>query len=226
VFLFLFQFRPDTEENTTGDRTGQSDNQTGRVRRRWRTASGKLNEQLFINLTDTQCTRSYLDAIPDIRSDCEQFEFLHRTAVECQDVQGCRMLLQMQLQMQCVCVAINHLWCACRRRDSSSRQDSQDSKDSQDTPLHWFPWRTGNLATGQTGLLSFTGLSGWAALIQQPGLRIIRQLINCLDKLPLIGQLSTESSDFCHIPLEEINKVLIKCQLSALKSLIKTKPVF
>jgi len=65
-----------------------------------------------------------------------------------------------------------------------------------------------------------------AALIQQPGLRIIRQLINCLDKLPLIGQLSTESSDFCHIPLEEINKVLIKCQLSALKSLIKTNPVF
>jgi len=123
-------------------------------------------------------------------------------------------------------VAINHLWCACRRRDSSSRQDSQDSKDSQDTPLHWFPWRTGNLATEQPSLLFFTGLSGWAALIQQPGLRIIRQLINCLDKLPLIGQLSTESSDFCHIPLEEINKVLIKCQLSALKSLIKTKPVF
>lgn len=44
-----------------------------------RTTSGKLNGQLFINLTDTQCTWSYLDAIPDIRSDCEQFdcEFLH-----------------------------------------------------------------------------------------------------------------------------------------------------
>lgn len=40
-----------------------------------------MNEQLFINLTDTQCTWSYLDAIPDIRPDCPAVEFFASVSV-------------------------------------------------------------------------------------------------------------------------------------------------